>query len=309
MPAQLSVIVCTYNPKEEVFSRSLQSIEAANRYYGVNEIIIVDNNSSNPVKDNSYVASFLSNNPNAKVVKEEKQGLTPARIKGIKESVSDTIVFVDDDNFLHENFFEKGMQVAEKKSYIGAWSGQVLLKFEKTPEEWTRKYWGLLVHREFENDQWSNFPHLPETMPCGAGLFLRRTVAEHYLHLHDSGERNIQLDRSGNSLFSGGDNDLAACACDVGLGVGLFHEIKLDHFITKDRTTKSYLLKLAEGISASAIVFKSFRNEFASEPSVKNKIANVIRMLLKNSTDRQFYKAVLKGEETGRAMTGKNTRR
>jgi hypothetical protein len=46
-------------------------------------------------------------------------------------------------------------------------------------------------------------------MPCGAGLCVRRGVAEHYLRLHESGERTFQLDRTGDALLSGGDNDLA----------------------------------------------------------------------------------------------------
>lgn len=305
MDYQLSVIVCTYNPNEQIFSRCLKSVSEAAKLHSPAEIIIVDNNSYNPLQNISYIQDFLSTNTNAKLVREEKQGLTPARMRGIVESESDIIVFIDDDNFIKEDFFLKGVQIAAANSHIGAWSGQVRLYFEKEPEAWIKKYWGLLVYREFNADMWSNFPHLPETMPCGAGLFVRRKVAEYYQNLHENGHRDIQMDRTGNSLFSGGDNDLAACACDIGMGVGLFHELMLDHYIPKTRLKKEYLLNLAQGIAASSIVFRSFRNDFPIKKTLKNRIANFLRLLLKNGTDRQFYKAVLKGENEGAMLSSR----
>jgi hypothetical protein len=92
-------------------------------------------------------------------------------------------------------------------------------------------YWGNLVVREFDNDVWSDLSWLSDTMPCGAGLCVRREVALHYLMLHESGKRSFQFDRAGRSLFSGGNNDLAACACDISLGVGLIASLKLTHLI------------------------------------------------------------------------------
>jgi hypothetical protein len=143
-------------------------------------------------------------------------------------------------------------------------------------------------------------------MPCGAGLFVRKEVADYYLELNDRGKRNIQMDRSGKSFFSGGDNDLAACACDIGMGVGLFHELTLRHFIKKERMDMEYLLKLAHGISASAVVLRAFRNEFLPPVTTKNKVANFIRRLFMNPIERKFFMASLGGEETGRRILEKS---
>jgi hypothetical protein len=170
------------------------------------------------------------------------------------------------------------------------------------PENWTKKYWGMLVHREFKADRWSNLPLLAETMPCGAGLFVRRQVADYYWKLHKEGKRGFQLDRSGSSLLSAGDNDLAACACDIGLGVGLFSNLIIDHYIPAKRLTKEYLLKLAECIAASTIVFRSYRGDFPVKSTLKNKIANFLRLILKNNIDRQFFLAIIKGEKIGKSI-------
>jgi glycosyltransferase involved in cell wall biosynthesis len=302
----LSVIVCTYNPDSFIFENCLNAIKAATKNYQPLEIIIIDNNSAIPLQNQDYIQRFIQDIPSLRIINEPKQGLTPARIRGIKEATGNLLLFIDDDNFIKDNFFEKGVKIAADYPHIGAWSGQVKLKFENTPAAWTKKYWGLLVYREFSGSKWSNFPHMPETMPCGAGLFVRRNVADHYLELHHSGKRNIQLDRSGSSLLSAGDNDLAACACDIGLGVGLFEDLSLDHYIPSNRLSKEYLIKLAEGISLSTVVFKSFRGEYPTVPTQKNTIANYLRALMMPSLERSFFKAVLNGEKTGRKLVEKS---
>lgn len=297
-----SVIVCTYNPNPVIFNRCLQAILYASVKTCPAEIIIVDNNSTEPVANQPYVKEWLGTAKNASVIVEKKQGLTPARLLGIKEATGELLIFIDDDNIIATDFFRKGADVASGNINIGAWSGQVLLEFEKKPEPWTEKYWGLLVYRAFQENRWSNLPHLEDTMPCGAGLFIRKKVADYYYQLHETGKRDIQLDRNGKSLFSGGDNDMAACACDLGMGVGLFYEIVVTHYIPSFRVEKKYLLELAGGIAASTIVFKSFRNESPPVLSLKNKLANTIRLALKNKLDREFYAAVLRGEAYGREM-------
>lgn len=299
---ELSVIISTYNPVEAIFSQCLKAIHIAAKEETPAEILIIDNNSATPVYSLAYVQEFIAQNSNVKVIHEAKQGLTPARLRGIKEAKAELLVFIDDDNFITPEFFRTGKKIAENNPHIGAFSGQVKLIFEKEPENWVNKYSGLLVWREFANDQWSNLPHLTDTMPCGAGLFIRRNAAQHYLQLHNTGKRNIQLDRNGNSLFSAGDNDMAACACDIGMGVGIFSALAVNHHIPAARISKEYLLNLAQGIAASSVVFRSFRGEMPVKKAFKRKMADSIRLMLKNKIDRQFYKAVLQGEEAGRKI-------
>lgn len=305
MNTSLSIIICTYNPQEFIFSSCLQGISNACDQLKPKEIIIIDNNSNNGFAKAEYVQKFIEET-HAKIVVEHKQGLTPARLRGIEESTGDILLFIDDDNFIPVDFFKVGIRVAGENNHIGAWSGQVRLHFEEQPEAWTEKYWGMLVCRSLERDVWSNFPHLGETMPCGAGLFVRRSVAIQYLSLHKQGKRGIQLDRTGKSLFSGGDNDLAACACDLNLGVGLFKDLYLLHYIPRSRVCLSYLLKLAEGIAASAIIFRSFRGEMPKKQNLKNHLANTLRFLIKSGRERSFYLAVMRGEAMGKRMLLEN---
>jgi len=296
----ISIIVCTYNPDPSIFRKCLTSVYRAVEKYTETELIIIDNNSTVPVSQGDFLKGFDSSR--ARIIVEPIQGLTPARIRGIREAKGDLLVFVDDDNFIAHDFLIAGAEIANRYPFIGSFSGQVILEFEAKPAEWTKKYWGLLVYRQFDKDVWSNLPHLTVTMPCGAGMYVRKNVATHYLELNDTGKRKVQMDRTGNSFFSGGDNDLAACACDIGMGVGLFHQISLQHYITKERLSLEYLLKLTQGIAASAIIFRAFRNEFPAEKSARNRIANMTRKAFMNATERKFFEATLKGEEQARKM-------
>jgi glycosyltransferase involved in cell wall biosynthesis len=241
----------------------------------------------------------LSWHTNAEVVREETLGLTSARLRGIRESRGELLVFVDDDNVLDTDFLEVALHTMDDKPFLGSWSGQCRPAFEQPPPEWTRRYWGNLVIREFDQDVWSNLPRLPSTMPCGAGLCVRRAVAHHYLNLHDSGKRSFRFDRSGKSLLSGGDNDLAACACDVGLGVGLIASLKLTHLISPERLTEDYLTRLAEGIFFSAVVLGHFRSSPSELAAYQVRWHELVRALLARGPHRRIQFACLRGRRRG----------
>jgi glycosyltransferase involved in cell wall biosynthesis len=258
------------------------------------DLLFVDNRSDEPLLGRSD----LSRHPSTRVVREDTLGLTSARLRGIREARGSLLVFVDDDNVLDPDFLEVAVSVAATKPFLGAWSGQCRPDFERTPPEWTRRYWGNLSIREFDRDAWSNLPLLPQTMPLGAGLCLRREVAQHYLQLHESGQRPLHLDRVGKALVSGGDNDLAACACDLGLGVGLISALKLTHLIPPDRLTHEYLVRLTEGIYFSTVVLAHFRAA-REVGSYRVRLRDRVRAALVGGPHRAIQLAHLRGRERG----------
>src|SRR5580704_8982096 len=251
----LSVIICTHNPRPDYFQRCIGALREQRLSGDQWELVVVDNRSDEPLADRID----LSWHPHAHRVREETLGLTPARLRGIRESKGDLLVFVDDDNVLDVDFLETALRTMEERPFLGSWSGQCRPGFEAPPPEWTRRYWGNLVIRQFDKDVWSNLPRLPASMPCGAGLCVRRDVVLQYLHLHESGKRSFQFDRTGGILLSGGDNDLAASACDIGLGLGLIAALKLQHLIPPQRLTVDYISRLAEGIAFSSTLLDAER--------------------------------------------------
>lgn len=290
-----SVIVCTRNPRPDYLRRCLGALQDQSLASHQWELIVVDNRSDEPVAN----LIDLSWSPSGRVVLEETLGLTPARLRGIREAQGNLFVFVDDDNVLERDFLEEALRVAVEKPHLGSWSGQCRAEFEEPPPEWTRRYWGNLVVREFDRDIWSNLPRLPQSMPCGAGLCVRRDVANRYLLLHDSGLRPFQFDRAGDSLVSGGDNDLAACACDLGLGVGLIASHKLTHLIPAERLREDYITRLVEGIFFSAVLLAHLRSASEELAAYEIRWHERLRLMLARGPHRRVMAAVLRGRRRG----------
>jgi hypothetical protein len=94
-----------------------------------------------------------------------------------------------------------------------------------------------------------------DALPIGAGLCVRTNVAEAYAEHYRNAA--VQLsDRRGASLLSGGDFEICYVACRLGLGMGLFPELKVIHLIPKERIDEQYLVKIAEGIHISLFLLK-----------------------------------------------------
>jgi glycosyltransferase involved in cell wall biosynthesis len=291
--APLSVIICTHNPRADYFGRCLAALQAQTLPTAEWELVVIDNLSDEPLAGRLD----LDWQPGARLVREEKLGLTPARLRGIREAAGAVLVFVDDDNVLDPDYLATTLRIARERPFLGSWSGQCLPSFEQAPEAWTERYWGTLCIRRFETEVWSNLPRLPATMPAGAGLCARRAVARRYLELHDAGVRRFQLDRTGGSLISGGDNDLAACACDLGLGMGLMPDLKLQHLIPPQRLTADYIGRLVEGIEFSSVVLDASRGLAGPRRSSLGRALDFMRVARLRAPHNRILAAAYRGRE------------
>jgi glycosyltransferase involved in cell wall biosynthesis len=294
----ISVITCSHNPRRDYLEQVLESLAKQTVSPTCWEYVFIDSAST----ESLATRVNLSWHPHARCIREDELGLTRARLRGIAESQGDLLIFVDDDNALDCDYIEQAQRLYCARPDIGAWSGVTRPGFEQPPPSWTRAYWGNLVIRDVPRDIWSNLPSLPDTMPCGAGLCVRRNVAAYYGNLHTSGHRPFQLDRIGRSLLSAGDNDLAACACDIGLGVGIFRSLSLTHLIPPSRLEEDYLVRLAEGVSLSGVLLRSLRDSSGAfqQRTWKRRVADALRLLFKNRRQRRFHLATLRGERAAR---------
>ena len=304
MNPKLSVITCAHNSRADYLNEVLAALREQSLARDQWEYLLIDNASTEPLSE----AVDLSWHPQAMHVSEEKLGLTHARLRGIAESTGEILVFVDDDNVLDNDYLAEVIRIAGAWPMIGAFSGQVRPQFEETPPDWTRRYWRRLAINEFQQDSWSNVSCLEQTAPNGAGLCVRRRVATEYAAYHANGKRKLVLDRMGASLLSAGDLDLAATACDLGLGNGLFASLRLTHLIPSERLSEQYLLELLEAQVVSARVLESFRSngDTAAKKRWKTIVADQLRPLLMNSRDRRFFRAMRNGERKALKLLSNN---
>jgi hypothetical protein len=287
MQVLISVIICTHNPRPNYLGKVLAALQSQTLPLEEWELLLIDNASDHPLSSKIN----LSWHPNARHIREDNLGLTPARLRGIKEAAANILVFVDDDNVLDGDFLQITLEISKDYPLVGAWGGQIVPEFEETPPEWTKPYWGMLAIREFDRDQWSNLLHQEETTPCGAGLCVRKKVAETYAQVLQTDPRRQRLDRKGQMLSSCGDTDLAYTACDIGLGTGQFTALKLTHLIPASRLREEYLLRLIQGLYYSGTLLGAYRGKLPTEPCLSQKILQWYSRWRMDARRRRFLDA------------------
>jgi glycosyltransferase involved in cell wall biosynthesis len=253
---KLSVIICTHNPIPDYFQRTLEALKSQNVSCYDWELIIIDNSSNPPISN----YTDLSWHHNSKIIIENELGILPARLRGIKETSSPLILFVDDDNVLESDYIKKGLEIAANYPFIGCWGGSIIPEYEIPPPSWLTSYKWLLACGDVPRDRWSNYIKNGAMTPPTAGMFLRRIVANTFLDVVQNDPRRNLLGRRGKKgLTNSEDTDLALTACDIGLGYGQFSQLILKHLIPKNRLTEDYIFRLAEGTAFTIFLVEALR--------------------------------------------------
>uniref|UniRef100_B8HLJ7 Glycosyl transferase family 2 n=1 Tax=Cyanothece sp. (strain PCC 7425 / ATCC 29141) TaxID=395961 RepID=B8HLJ7_CYAP4 len=294
MEPLISVIICTHNPRPQYLSRVFAALRGQTLNAEQWELLVIDNLCDRPLS----AELDLSWHPQAFCLRENRLGLTPARVRGIREAGGDLLIFVDDDNVLDPDYLEVALSIGQEWPKLGAWGGQIRPEFEQPPPDWTKPYWGMLCIRELQQDRWSNFFHQYESTPVGAGLCIRRWIAQKYTQRVQEQSQHELLDRKGQQLSSAGDTDLTYTVYDLGLGTGAFASLKMTHLIPSQRLEESYLLKLREGLAYSVILLDYLRGQLATgQPSPWQQLKKLYRRLHMTERERRFDDAVQRGEK------------
>jgi glycosyltransferase involved in cell wall biosynthesis len=278
----------------DYLARVLQGLKEQDLPCSEWELLLIDNASRVPLAG----TSDLSWHPHARCIVETEIGLTPARLRGIKESKGELLVFVDDDNVLAADYLKTTLALAQTYPHVGAWSGHIAPEFEIIPPEWSKRFWSYLALHPIEKSYWANITTDLSLPPCGAGLSVRRQVAEAYATDVTGNAQRRAVDRKGQSLNSCGDTDLALTSCDLGLGYGKFVELRMIHLIPKERLSEAYLLRLEEGIAFSAAMLNARRNGVLPSPpssALRRCLGSIRRWLTLGRLDRLVLEARLRG--------------
>jgi glycosyltransferase involved in cell wall biosynthesis len=282
----ISVVICSHNPRREYFQRVLDALQAQTFSTTNWELLLIDNASSEPLN----AVYNLDWHPHYRYVREEKLGTMYARLRGIQESQGELIIYVDDDNVLSPDYLSQAHGISEQYPLLGAWGGQVYGEYEREPEAWARPLLPLLAISQVERDQWSNL-NQPETLPVGAGMCFRQSVAQKYVELVVADPRRFSLGQRGTLLLRCEDFDIALSALDIGLGLGQFQRLKLTHLIPAGRLNESYFLNLVTGIVYSRTLLNAIRGVEPEKVPLRRAIRFFLSSLLMHPRDRRFLRA------------------
>lgn len=135
---KISVIVPVYNA-EKYLRKCLDSI--VNQSFKDLEIICVNDGST----DNSLqiLNEYSSNFSNVKVINQKNKGIIGARIAGYQNSIGEYIGWVDNDDFIKKDMFEKLYNLAnEENADIAICNYEFYPKKIKTKKKWFKEYKG-----------------------------------------------------------------------------------------------------------------------------------------------------------------------
>jgi glycosyltransferase involved in cell wall biosynthesis len=273
--AGVSVIICCYNSAARL-PATLQHLAQQILPPGFSMEIILVNNAST---DNTVSLAeetwkkFDLKNGQSKVVDEPKAGQMFARIKGAQEAKFETLVFCDDDNWLDENYVSLAYRLLQKDGMIGAGGGQNLpVTNADAYPEWFDEYkdnYGLGIPAEKSGDV-SN-----KTFVLGAGLITRKSL---FLKIFTNEYPSLLNGRDGKKLSTG--DDFEYCKRLLLWDYKLYYDenLKLQHFIPKERLTIEYRDKLMQGIKEAGKILMEY--DLAIHIYKKNKNKNRWRLLL-----------------------------
>lgn len=250
----LSVIICTHNPRRDLLDWTLDSLRRQTIDPACYELIVVDNN-SDPALD--AAALDPDGTLGLKVVRESRPGLTFARIGGLNASRAEVLVYVDDDNALAEDYLERAVRIARANPEIGSFGGKAEGVLETEPPEWIRDLIPHLGVRDHGDEViTSKNEHWGEWDPIGAGMVVRRAVAERYAKVVESTATAGGLGRQGKLQLSGEDTLMNRCANLEGFACSYQPSLRLRHFMKAERLTGRNIRRTIEGHGRSFVVLE-----------------------------------------------------
>jgi glycosyltransferase involved in cell wall biosynthesis len=303
--ARISVLLCTHNPDPGRLDRCLAGLSQQTLASHLWELLVIDNASTPPLARERF---HPTGSAHVRLIREHQLGLTPARLAGIAVAKGDLLVLVDDDNVLAPDYLANARALMDAEPLIGAAGGILEGEFEVTPPHWIGPYLNLLGVRDFgpRPIRALIYNQVGPWEPIGAGMVIRRNVAQHYAQLARDPLRR-QFDRRGAQLASCGDTDMARCAPELGYYLAYEPRLRLVHLIPAFRLRFGYMLRLVYGIKRSGILLDRLRTGFPSPlPNRWQRwlhfLANALRMFTPRLRLWLLRISALRGEIEARAI-------
>jgi GT2 family glycosyltransferase len=230
----LEVVICTYN-NAAMLNDTLsalgrqQSCEHA-RW----SCLVVDNNCTDDterlVRDHSQSGKI----PGLRMVREPEQGLTPARLRGVRSTTAPWIAFLDDDCVLRPDWIAQAVRFAENHPSVGAFGGRVVLDWAIAPPGYVRECayaFAAQDHGDFQKKV---------SFVAGAGMVVNRSALAACQWI----DGPLLPDRVGSKLVSGGDMEMVLRIGGRGYDVWYVPECQLFHRIPQRRMSLRYLVRI-----------------------------------------------------------------
>jgi glycosyltransferase involved in cell wall biosynthesis len=230
----ISIIICTYNRSNHLKNILKSLSEQVMTEKLIWEIVVVDNNS----KDDTFkVVKSFSNSSYIPVryVKEEKQGLSHARNRGIMESDGKYVAFTDDDAIADRRWIASLWETFQNYRCDSV-GGRIYLKPVKQLPKWLkRELWGFLGFLDYGD---KTFYLDRDRLPFGGNMAFSREIFERI------GYFNPNFGRVGNTNYGSEEDELFLRFFESRAEAVYQPSAVVHHVIGSEKLRKGYFRKL-----------------------------------------------------------------
>ena len=242
---RLSLIIATYNRSESLLT-ALQSVVEQDAPKSEWECVVVNNNSTDDTE--SRFAEFAAAHPDVqlRMVKEQRQGLSYARNRGIGESEGEYIAIIDDDERIAPEFISSYIALFDSTPDAVAAGGPIVAEYPSGKPRWMSHFTERpIANTMYFGDKVSLFP--TSRIPGGGNMALRRSAVRRY------GVFDTSLGYVGEQLIGGEECDLFE---RLQIAEAKYYYVPgavMYHIIPKEKLTEEYLSRLSYNVGVSQL--------------------------------------------------------
>ena len=254
----VSVIICTHNGATRL-PTTLAHLKLQNPPIAPWEVLVIDNASTDATA--AVARSCWKDGPvPLRVIEEPRLGLRYARERGLAEANYAFLGFVDDDNWVANDWVRTAHEVMSSDASLGALGG-ILTPAHEVP----LPYWFENLHSSYAILTDQDFKQMQEPFLylAGAGLCLRK---EAWVELVQNGFRLNLTGRSGKKLLAGEDMELTMSLRLNGWKLQIDPRLRLQHFMPGHRLQWPYARRLVRDHSASHVLIDAYSERSVSFP-------------------------------------------
>jgi glycosyltransferase involved in cell wall biosynthesis len=227
----LDVVVPTYK-RSQLLRRTIDSLLRATIPANLDvTVFIIDNNSED---DTEQVVRELQSQTDRRIVyvKETNQGISHARNAGIRAGTGDIIGFIDDDEEIHEDWYDVvAREFADPATqFIG---GPYLPNWAAPPPPWLPPGYHSVIGVVVPKPRSSFGGGFPGIL-MGGNAVIRRSAFDRV------GLYSPKLGRSGKGLLSDEDAEFYGRLCSAGIHGMYVPDLIIYHYIPVSRLTRKY---------------------------------------------------------------------
>ena len=245
-----SVIICCHNGATRL-PTTLAHLMAQELPMTPWEVLLVDNGSTDGTA--AVARSCWQNGPAPlRVIDEPCLGVRNARERGLAEAKYEFLGFVDDDNWVAQDWVRAAYELISSDSSLGAVGSIRTPACEVSPPAWFANFhsrYAVLTDHDFEQIR-EPLDYLPT-----AGLCVRKAA---WKRLVQNGFRPKMTGSIGKKLQGGEDTELTMALRLSGWKLRIDRRLRLQHFMPSHRLQWMYLRGLQRHYSASIVVLDAY---------------------------------------------------